>query len=798
MKICNESINECMPIPDEIHWKGASDEIVLSPLKGGRITSWKHGPAGEELVKTVGLEEGGLLRMMLGEERYPGTSYNTPHLTHVLYNDERGFSVRLRHFWNASNAIARQLGWNDKVNPVYLDGLLLDKTVTFDAGTSSLLADIAITNTTNALRNITPWMQSHFHGWVRDAFIVSDGKKKDYVWHDIYWAGNKAETGTPMRLVDSSGDGKLHAVLGADTECLAGMASYTHLDFGENSTDGCMELRGKIVSIAPHHTWKANAFISLTDGIDSWQRWATAAPKPLESQISPASKNEWTDSLLLPILRYWALPEEHDKGLFILSHLDKIPFTSASRYSAANSFSCFHHDKTGKHARASAVLMPFRKFENISIECIGDRKWHIMPKMICTLEPYAPVSLILEGPADLKDKETIEIRISEGKNKLAVLRIEPDAAVSPQYPFQVKQASTYLDERWHAEKGGFHGSSAEDFRAWQTRTRKYLVKWMNDAVTGPAPLSPRIMERQVGPHCIREKILIQTEHDLWIPMYLVRPKETPPGKRLPAIFLPHGSCSGKLLFVPDETEEMQNVELFDKWPLPYQFAHQLGCIVLTPDRRGWGEWSEANHGQRWQRAWNAGYNMIAMDIWDQVKAIDYLMQRTDVDANRIISMGSSGGGLMTTFLMGADERVAGGIVSSSLTMLPLLPDQYFFQKEQDGKAIIPPCEIPLAHATILCLAAPRPLWIMDGKDDPCYALHDKLQRTAEERRAAFARWRVESNAGREEAARTYRLSGSEGNLQTSWFEGEHLAGFTFNNISGWLEKNFNISAGKNI
>lgn len=301
------------------------------------------------------------------------------------------------------------------------------------------------------------------------------------------------------------------------------------------------------------------------------------------------------------------------------------------------------------------------------------------------------------------------------------------------------------------------------------------------------------MERQSGPHCVREKILIQTEPDLWLPLYLIRPKDVPADRKLPAILFPHGSCAGKSLFAPDETEAVQNPELFDQWPSPYQFAHRLGCLVLIPDRRGWGEWSEANHGQRSQRAWNAGFNIAAMDVWDHVRAVDYLVGRPDVDTRRIVSMGSSGGGWMTLFLMGVDERLAGGIVSSSITTLPALPDQYFFQTLADENARInPPPQLPLAPATILCLAAPRALWIMDGKADPCYALTNKLPRTEEETRAAFVRWHAEANAGREEVARIYRLLGATEQYEASWFEGVHLAGFTFNNIARWLKEKFAI------
>jgi len=779
---------------DDFSWKSQKDEFLVSPRRGGRIVSWRHGGSGE-LVKEMGLEDGGLLRMMLGEERYPGSSFNTPHLAYVLRNDAKGFAIGLRHFWNASNAIARRLGWNDKVNPVYLDGLLLDKTISFDSATATVSVQLEITNLTDEVRRMTPWLQSHFHGWVHETFVAIGGEKRAYLWQDVPWAGHRVEAGKSMRLVCASHDGSLAVVLGAGTEWLTGMASYSRADyFSRDSTEGCVELRGTTLALEPHQCWRGNLFLALVEGQDAWRKWADAAPIELESQTGAAQEPAWDQASLLPILQSWALPEEQANGLMVLSPLDKVPFTSANRCSASNSFSHFHPDPSGTTAQATVTLFPLQPLPSMKVEVAGGPGWRVLHPAQ-SLNPCEPVSLVLEGPIGLEGKEVVEVRLTNAGEPLVSLRVEPDAAIEPVYSFAVKQCSTYLDERWRAEKGAFPGTTAEAFKPWQEAARGRLRKWMLDAVTAPVPLASRVVERQTGPFCIREKILILTERGLWVPAYLVRPRRIPAGAKMPAILFPHGSGAGKSSFAPDETGEEQNPALFDQWPSPYQFAHQLGCIVLIPDRRGWGEWSEANHGQHWQRAWHAGFNIRAMDMWDHLRAVDYLVQRPDVDVTRIVSMGSSGGGLVTTFLMGADPRVAGGIVSSSLTTPPRLPDQYFFRRSAEKEPPLSPApEYPLSLGTIHCLAAPRVLWLMDGVDDPCYALANMLPHTEEERKTAFGRWWAENDAGREEVGRIYRLLGAEENYQATWFEGLHLAGFTFNNIAKWLKEQFLIGS----
>lgn len=769
----------------ETIWENGRDRIVLSARAGGRVISWRHGEAGE-LVKPPDVVDGGLLRVLFGEERHPGTSHITPHLVRVVRNDARGFEVHLRHYWNTPNAIARLIGWHDKVNPCYLDGLLLDKTVLFDAALSTLTVELEITNLTGETRRLTPWLHNHFHGWVHDAFVVVAGEKQPCLWQDIYWAGHRAEPGKPMRLVHASRDGAFQVVLGASSDWLAGMVSMTRADFGDASTDGCMELRGRTLALGPGQRWRGNAFLALGESPDAWRRWATDSPVPLFGRVEDAPATGWNCDVLLPLLAHWALPEERKRGVMVLSALDKVPFTATARYAATNSFSRFHLDKKTNRAKASVVVVPLPGMSQFHVHLRGPALWKIGRSAVLD-RPGISELLVLDGPADLTGKDHVEVQLLDGDTKHLSLRVEPDAVVEPRYSLQVKQTSTYLDERWRAEKSGFTGTTAAEFGEWQRQTRERFRKWIRDAVIGPAPLAPRLMERQVGPHCVREKLLLQTEPGLWLPTYLIRPKEIAQGEKLPAILFPHGSGPGKLHFAPDETADVQDPATFDQWPSPYQFAHRLRCIVLIPDRRGWGEWADANHGQRSQRAWQAGYNIVAMDVWDHLRAVEYLAQRPDVDPARIVSMGSSGGGWITMLVLGAAERVAGGIVSSSITTRPSLPEQYFDQTFGDENGPInPPPFLPLAPATILCLAAPRPLWIMDGKWDR--GVLPSLPHTKDEAQAAFAKWHDEANAGRSEVARVYRLVGAQQHFQCSWFEGGHLAGFTLNHIAPWLKR----------
>lgn len=52
-----------------------------------------------------------------------------------------------------------------------------------------------------------------------------------------------------------------------------------------------------------------------------------------------------------------------------------------------------------------------------------------------------------------------------------------------------------------------------------------------------------------------------------------------------------------------------------------------------------------------------GRNTATFEVWDMVRALDYLESRTDIDAERLGATGNSGGGTQTSYIMALDDRV---------------------------------------------------------------------------------------------------------------------------------------------
>jgi dienelactone hydrolase len=292
------------------------------------------------------------------------------------------------------------------------------------------------------------------------------------------------------------------------------------------------------------------------------------------------------------------------------------------------------------------------------------------------------------------------------------------------------------------------------------------------------------VERQLGPRCIRDKILIQTEPGMWIPSYVVYPRKAP--KKMPALLYLHGSGPGKQAFAPDEEEIYSRPATdLDLPSIAYRFARDFGCLVYVPDQRGWGEWAESNHVQAPQRGQQAGFNILALMMWDHLRAIDYLCARPDVDSARIGCFGSSGGGQATIFTAGIDERVAAAMISSTFVYPSALPEQYFHRMAPDpNQPFWPPPAFPAATVQTCALTIPRALWIIDGTHDICWLENN----SGPDRATAFARARARLQAARDELARLYTLMGAPEKFRSTWFEGDHCAGFTYANCREWFGK----------
>ncbi|WP_205500023.1 alpha/beta hydrolase family protein [Rufibacter psychrotolerans] len=115
---------------------------------------------------------------------------------------------------------------------------------------------------------------------------------------------------------------------------------------------------------------------------------------------------------------------------------------------------------------------------------------------------------------------------------------------------------------------------------------------------------------------------------------------------------------------------------------------------------------------------NAGANLVGTSVaaymlWDNVRGLDYLETRPEVDKTRFGAIGNSGGGTQTIYLTAFDDRIKAAA-----------PCSYFTQREryievagsQDGCQYMPG-EGNLEMADFIIAAAPKPVLVLAGEND---------------------------------------------------------------------------------
>ena len=292
----------------------------------------------------------------------------------------------------------------------------------------------------------------------------------------------------------------------------------------------------------------------------------------------------------------------------------------------------------------------------------------------------------------------------------------------------------HLQKRFdrYGRKDAFHAESKEQYREWKTHVRAVLTELIGLPYMENCPLRPATEERAViEDGIVREKIRIQVEPDVWMPVYILIPPENSRvrtgGKPKCALAPPGHMGAGKYAVagVDDILAVKDSIERFH-YDYGLQLA-KLGYVALCNDSRGFGERREAAlQGDGEQQFLNStcnelsrmaqslGETVIGMCTWDLMRLLDYAGERGEWDTEDIGCLGFSGGGMQTLWLSALDDRISYAVISG-----------YFYGYKDSLLTLNGNCScnyVPglwnhVDMGDIGALLAPRPVMIQSCRED---------------------------------------------------------------------------------
>lgn len=291
-------------------------------------------------------------------------------------------------------------------------------------------------------------------------------------------------------------------------------------------------------------------------------------------------------------------------------------------------------------------------------------------------------------------------------------------------------------------------------RAWKRRARGRLLELLHYA-PAPCPPEPRLLSRTDADDHWREAVTFQTAPGVRVPAYVLVPKDAK--GPLPALVALHDHGGfylwgkEKIVQLPDENPALP--EFRQRYYGGRAIANELvrqGYLVLVIDMFYWGErrmqldddpadWRERSAGLSRERIqafnaragqneplvgrtlYSAGFTWPGVMFWDDVRTVDYLQSRPDVDPQRIGCVGLSVGGLRSGHLAALDERVRAAVVVGWMASFPAQLKKHIRHTIGHTK-VVPGLYRQLDYPDVVSLAMPTPLLVINGAKDALFDL----------------------------------------------------------------------------
>lgn len=205
--------------------------------------------------------------------------------------------------------------------------------------------------------------------------------------------------------------------------------------------------------------------------------------------------------------------------------------------------------------------------------------------------------------------------------------------------------------------------SADAWKERRPELKRQLLEMLGlDPMPERTDLRAEVRGTLEQPDFVVEKILFQSSPELYVTADLYRPKKV--DKPLPAILYVCGHAK----------VEKDGVIYGNKSHYQHHAAWfaSNGYVCLVVDTLQLGEVPGLHHGTfRFGMWWwmSRGYTPAGVEVWNGIRAIDYLVSRPEVDPERLGVTGRSGGGAMSWYIGAVDDRLKAVVPVAGITDL---------------------------------------------------------------------------------------------------------------------------------
>lgn len=210
------------------------------------------------------------------------------------------------------------------------------------------------------------------------------------------------------------------------------------------------------------------------------------------------------------------------------------------------------------------------------------------------------------------------------------------------------------------------------------------------------PLAAMVFDRiDRGDYTI-EKVLLQTLPGYYLGGNLYRPGHR--SGRYPAVLSPHGHWS---------RGRIENIRSYSVPALGVNLARQ-GYVVFAYDMVGYNDTKQTPHSFSGWREQLYAFTPMGLQLWNSMRAVDFLQSLPDVDPERIGATGASGGGTQTFLLAAVDARVR---VAAPVNMISSI------MQGGDPCEDAPALRFDTSNPELAATVAPRPMLIVSSTGD---------------------------------------------------------------------------------